>query len=144
METAWGKGAWGEGTGGGGEMKRAKGRTPGDRRRLGFGWRAHTPVYTDDVLQNCTHETYVVWSTKFTPSDVIKHVFKSKARWRKDVFRASSRHKKNIQSTQYTCRSWSARKKENNLIKKFTKDSKRKITKNKCCRVQHRKCAQPH
>ena len=32
----------------------------------------HTVQYTDDVLQNCTHETYIILLTSSTPINSIK------------------------------------------------------------------------
>ena len=60
------KGDWGRG-----RYKRVKGGINGDRRRLDFGWYT-TIQYTDDVLQNCTHETYIISLTNVTTINVIK------------------------------------------------------------------------
>ena len=38
----------------------------------------HIVQYTDDVLQNCTPETYVILSTNVTPINSVKKVKKRK------------------------------------------------------------------
>ena len=38
----------------------------------------HTVQYTDDVLQNCTHETYIILLNNVTTINSIKKVKKSK------------------------------------------------------------------
>lgn len=49
------------------EVEEVKGdQVCGDRRRRDFGWWAHNG-YTDDVLYNCTFESYIILLINVTP-----------------------------------------------------------------------------
>ena len=63
-----GKGAWGE-------VGDGKVGLNGDGRRLNLGGE-HTMQYTDEVLQNCTPETYVILLTNVIPMNSIKSKIK--------------------------------------------------------------------
>lgn len=57
---------------GSGELEKSKwGQTYGDGRRLTLGGE-RTMQYTDDVLCNCTLETYIILLTNVTPINLIK------------------------------------------------------------------------
>ena len=55
-----------------GEVEEGKRGINGDGRRFDFGGSEHTVQYIDDVLENCTPETFIILLIKVTPINSTK------------------------------------------------------------------------
>lgn len=51
------------------------GQIHGDERGIGSGWWAHSATHIDDVLENCSPETYIILLTIVIPTNLMNKFF---------------------------------------------------------------------